>query len=326
MDSFVVGGDAVRASNLQAGRSARNVTPYHGVLVRTPWLFLVCACVALAGGIRLWAEDVPVLVVSVPVANMYSKNSEDSDVVSQAIYGSDVKVLEKSAGWVKVQTPDEYTGWLRSDETTNASKDGNEYGKSGKAVQVSSLLANVYREPDVTAHRPVIAVPFETRLEVEKIGTGDDEGWLQVRLVDRETAWIQSGDVNANFKPLSIEESIALGKKFVGVTYLWGGRSSLGYDCSGFTQMLVRSRGINMPRDADLQAAWAGVAPVDRKHLKAGDLLFFGRAPDHITHTGMYIGHGEFIHDTTHGNPGVQISRLKDQPWTKLLVASRRVK
>jgi cell wall-associated NlpC family hydrolase len=81
-----------------------------------------------------------------------------------------------------------------------------------------------------------------------------------------------------------------------------------------------------MPRDADLQAAWSGVIPVDRKHLKAGDLLFFGSSPNHITHTGMYIGHGEFIHDTTHGNPGVQISRLKDQPWTRLLVASRRVK
>jgi cell wall-associated NlpC family hydrolase len=58
--------------------------------------------------------------------------------------------------------------------------------------------------------------------------------------------------------------------------------------------MLVRSRGINMPRDADLQAAWSGVIAVDRKHLRAGDLLFFGSAPDHITHTGMFIGHGEF--------------------------------
>jgi len=279
---------------------------------------------SFAGAVRLWAQNSQVLVVTVPVANMYSKSSEDSDVVSQAIYGSDLKVLQQAAGWVKVQTPDEYAGWIRTEETVAGDENG--YGKSGKAVQVSSLLANLYREPDVTAHRPVVALPFETRLQVQKQGTGDDEGWLQVRLVDGQLAWIQAGDVSANVRPISIEESIALGKKFIGVTYLWGGRSSLGYDCSGFTQMLVRSRGINMPRDADLQAAWNGVTAVDRKHLKAGDLLFFGRSPDHITHTGMYIGHGEFIHDTTHGNPGVQISRLKDQPWTKLLVASRRVK
>ena len=265
------------------------------------------------------------LVVAVPVANMYSRASDDSDVVSQAIYGSDVKVLEEASGWAKVRTPDDYTGWMRLDVTLRDTN-GPPYATSAKTVQVNSLLANLYRETDVTAHRPVLSVPFETRLEVEKQGAGDDVGWLEVRLVDGQKAWIQDGDVHTNTRPLTIEESIALGKRFLGVTYLWGGRSSLGYDCSGFTQMLVRSRGINMPRDADLQAAWSGVIAVDRKHLRAGDLLFFGSAPDQITHTGMFIGHGEFIHDTTHGHPGVQISRLRDQPWTRLLVASRRVK
>ena len=265
------------------------------------------------------------LVVAVPVANMYSRASDDSDVVSQAIYGSDVKVLEEASGWAKVRTPDDYTGWMRIDVTLRDTN-GPPYATSAKTVQVNSLLANLYRETDVTAHRPVLSVPFETRLEVEKEGAGDDAGWLEVRLVEGQKAWIQDGDVHTNTRPLTIEESIALGKRFLGVTYLWGGRSSLGYDCSGFTQMLVRSRGINMPRDADLQAAWSGVIAVDRKDLRAGDLLFFGSAPDRITHTGMFIGHGEFIHDTTHGHPGVQISRLRDQPWTRLLVASRRVK
>jgi SH3-like domain-containing protein len=267
----------------------------------------------------------PELVVSVPVANMYSRASDDSDVVSQAIYGSDVKVMEEASGWARVRTPDEYTGWMRLDVTLRGAN-GAPYATSARTVQVNSLLANLYRETDVTAHRPVLSVPFETRLEVEKEGAGDDAGWLEVRLVDGQKAWIQDGDVNTNTRPLTIEESIALGKRFLGVTYLWGGRSSLGYDCSGFTQMLVRSRGINMPRDADLQAAWSGVIAVDRKHLRAGDLLFFGSAPDLITHTGMFIGHGEFIHDTTRGHPGVQISRLRDQPWTRLLVASRRLK
>jgi cell wall-associated NlpC family hydrolase len=91
-------------------------------------------------------------------------------------------------------------------------------------------------------------------------------------------------------------------------------------------QMLMRRRGILMPRDADIQAAWSGVITVKREELKAGDLLYFGSSPKHITHTGMYIGNGEFIHDTTHDHPMVQISRLDDQPWTKILVACRRAK
>jgi hypothetical protein len=257
---------------------------------------------------------------------MYSKASEDADVVSQAIYGSPLKVLEESEGWARVRTADDYTGWVRLDAARRRSSDDPVDHASPKTVWINTQLANLYRETDVTAHRPVLSLPFETRLEVEKEGTGDDQGWFEVRLLDGRTAWIQAGDVIVDSHSLTIEEAIALAKRFLGVTYLWGGRSSLGYDCSGFTQMLVRSRGINMPRDADLQAAWNGVAPVDRKRLRPGDLLFFGSSADHITHTGMYIGHGQFIHDTTHGRPGVQISRLRDQPWTQLLVACRRVK
>lgn len=263
------------------------------------------------------------LVVILPVVNMYSAASEDTDVVSQVIYGSNVVQLEEKPGWAKVRTPDEYSGWVRLAEIRS---EGQAYAAAGRIVQVNSLTANLYREPDVTTHRPLLTVPFETRLQLIAEGTGDNSRWLQVRLPNDDSAWIQIGDVNLQPHPLTIPESIALGRRFLGVTYTWGGRSSLGYDCSGFTQMLVRNRGINMPRDADLQATWSGVAPVDRKRLRPGDLLFFGGSADHITHTGMYIGHGEFIHDTTFGHPGVQISRLRDQPWTRILVACRRVK
>jgi gamma-D-glutamyl-L-lysine dipeptidyl-peptidase len=266
------------------------------------------------------------LVVTSPVIDMYSAASRNADVVSQAIYGSNVRLLEQKPGWARVQTSDHYTGWVSLDNVIKLNGGDAAYASSGKIVQVNSLSANLYREPDVTAHRPLLRVPFETRLEVVAQSRGNDERWLQMRLPDQQLAWIQSGDIDPAPRLLSIDESIALGKRFLGVTYTWGGRSSFGFDCSGFTQMLVRTRGINMPRDADLQAAWDGAVRIDRKELRSGDLLFFGSDANHITHTGMFIGGGEFIHDTTYGHPGVQISRLDDQPWTKLLVACRRIK
>lgn len=261
-----------------------------------------------------------------PVANMYSAPSQDADVVSQAVCGASVILVEEKGDWVKVRTPDDYTGWMPLSALRRYGPDDRAYASAGSVAEVANPFANVYREPSVTKHQPVLTLPFSARLEV--VSGSDDNGnrWLRIRFADGRTAWIQRGDVNLNPRLLSIKESIDLAKRFLGFTYLWGGTSSFGFDCSGFTQMLVGRRGIVMPRDADLQAAWSGVVPVKRSKLQAGDLLFFGESPQKITHTGMYIGHGKFIHDSTHDHPGVQIGRLADQPWTHLLVACRRLK
>lgn len=289
-------------------------------------LALLLAIVAWAVSVALGGDrPVPdVRVVTVPVANMYSSANENADVVSQAIFGSNVVVLDLQGDWAKIRTDDQYLGWMRLSSLQPST--GHAYASQGRVVQIESLFANLYLETDVTQHRPVMTAPFESRLEVVAEGTADDARWLQVLLPDGRKAWLQRGDVNPDPKTLTIEQSIALAKRFLGLPYLWGGRSSYGYDCSGFTQMLVRSRGINMPRDADLQAAWDGAEPIDRKDLRAGDLLFFGAGPHKISHTAMYIGGGEMIHATTHEHPVIQISRLDDQPWTRILVACRRVK
>jgi cell wall-associated NlpC family hydrolase len=297
-----------------------------------PWQHqgrFLCALIVTLLATAAWAKSGAYVVV-VSVANMYSGPSDKNDVVSQAIYGSDVGLVVARGEWSRIQTSDHYKGWVPSRQI-RILLTGNGYAKSGPTVQVESLFANIYAEPDIMKHKPVVTVPYETRLELVsdtkvKDGKPAPEGWLQVHLPDLRNAWVQAGDVVADPKSLSIPESIELAKRFLGIPYLWGGRSSFGFDCSGFTQMLLRARGINMPRDADQQAAWNGVTAVERKHLQPGDLLFFGSSPKQITHTGMYIGDGQFIHDTTNGHPVVQISRLDDEPWTKLLVASRRVK
>ena len=90
--------------------------------------------------------------------------------------------------------------------------------------------------------------------------------------------------------------------------------------------MLCRRRGYSLPRDAQPQADWNGVVPVERKDLQPGDLLYFGSSDKKITHTGIYIGEGKFINATTHETPMVRIDNLDEPYWTKLLVAMRRVK
>ncbi len=263
-------------------------------------------------------------VVVRPVVNMFRSPSADADVVSQALYGTNVTALKIDKDWIEIRTGDQYTGWVHAAELRKL--DGRRYASSGQVAKVAESSANVYREPDVTLHAPLLNLPWESRLEIVSDKVDDNGRWLKVRLADDREGFIQRGDITTREEKLDIPQTIALAKRFLGVTYTWGGTSSFGFDCSGFVQMLVRQRGIIVPRDASLQVKWDGVTAVDRRDLKAGDLLYFGESLDHVTHTGYYIGNGEFIHDTVHERPMVQISRLDDEPWTKLFVAARRVK
>jgi cell wall-associated NlpC family hydrolase len=271
--------------------------------------------------LALAAAAVPQAVVLRPVANMYSRPDLDADVVSQAIYGANVGVVERKGDWLQIRTADDYTGWVEGATV----RSGATYATSGKVAQVDSMFAHIYREPSVTRHAPVVTVPYETHLEI--VGDGDESGrWFQLRLPDDRPGWVQRGDVTLEPAKLSIPEMIELSKRFIGLPYTWGGTSSFGYDCSGFVQMLCRRRGVMLPRDAGPQAKWSGVVPVAREELQPGDLLYFGRSEDKITHTGLYIGDGKFINATAHDKPMVQICDLSDSHWTELLVASRRVK
>jgi hypothetical protein len=269
----------------------------------------------------LFAAALPNAVVLSPVANMYSKPSEDADVVSQAIYGSNVGVVERQEGWAHIRTADDYTGWT----PLSALLPGKTYAAGGRVAEVESLFAHIYRERSVTAHAPLLTVPFESRLEVVA-EPSDEAGWLEVRLPDDRLGWVQTGDIAFDAKPLSIPEMIEFSKRFLGLPYTWGGTSSFGYDCSGFAQMLCRRRGILLPRDAQPQADWSGVTPVERSDLKPGDLLYFGGSAKKITHTGVYLGDGKFIDATTWQTPMVRIDDLNDAHWSRLLVAMRRVK
>ena len=160
--------------------------------------------------------------MAVHVANMFSSASDNTDVVSQAIIGSNVVVLEAKGKWTEVRTDDQYSGWMRTTELRKE-KPTSPYGTHGPVVQVESIFANLYREPDVTKHKPVLTVPFESRLEMIAGTQGEDERWMQIVLPDGRPAWIQRSDVTSDLRALSIEQSIALAKRFLGLPYLWAG-------------------------------------------------------------------------------------------------------
>jgi len=176
----------------------------------------------------------PDAVIVRPVLNMYSEPGEEGSVVSQAIYASNVSILEEKDGWIRIRTGDEYSGWVSS-----AGVRRGRYAASGRVAAVRNLAAHLYREPNLTRHAPLLTVPYETRLEVVAEPEEEDRRWLQVRLPDDRAAWVQRGDLTFDMRVLDVPEMIGVAKRFLGLPYTWGGTSSFGYDCSGYTQMLA---------------------------------------------------------------------------------------
>jgi len=257
------------------------------------------------------------LAVKVPVANMYAHPDENAAVVSQAIYGTNVKVIETSGGWTSITSDDDYKGWVKSSSLGENVKPANSLG----VLQVKHLFAYIYRAPNTTTNQPLLAVPCGTMLTIVKI---QDERWIYVQLVGGGGGWIQAGDVTLNPKPMNMHEMLAFAPNLVGVPYLWAGTSTYGFDCSGLVQFLYRYMGIMLPRDAGDQLTWSGLIEVSKSKLEPGDALYFGHEGK-VTHEGMYLGKNKFIHSTAYQNPTVQISDLRGAYWTSIYMTARRL-
>lgn len=252
--------------------------------------------------------------ISSPMAEMRRGPTEEEKVDSQAIHSERVTILEDKNEWVNIKTPDTYTGWVEKHHLLNTEQPFLEYQGSVVAM-VNRNTAHLYDVKD-TEYGPIITLPFESKLEVID-QLGDPNGrWLKVRLVDNTQAYIQRGDIVINPAPLKRQDVVAFSKRFLDLPYTWGGRTSFGYDCSGFVQMIYRQMGYSIPRNSRDQADWSGFREVSFSELRPGDLVFFGRVEGKITHVGMYIGNEEFIHSTVAENkPYIRTSNLNQVPW-----------
>jgi gamma-D-glutamyl-L-lysine dipeptidyl-peptidase len=245
------------------------------------------------------------------VADMHAAPKDYSEVVSQAIYASKIRVIKNNDPWLNIETEDHYQGWIKAEDATVSV-----YPSKDTIAHTCNIINHLYNN-DSTNSKPVLKLPFGVPLEVID---SSHSRWIKVKLVNEKTAWIQSGDLNFSKKILSIKEMIEFSRRFLGLPYTWGGTSSFGFDCSGFTQFLYQQMGISLPRDAYMQAE-----TITNRGMIPGNLLFFKRDNKPIHHVGMYIGKDKFIHATTaepHGPPIIQISNIKhNNQWRKDLIS-----
>jgi cell wall-associated NlpC family hydrolase len=284
------------------------------------WLFLAVPALAQPVATQAPPAVATEAVVMASVENLYSAPDASKDVVTQAFVGQVVQELEAREGFVRVRTPDAYEGWIAARALHRyPANEPRRYARGTSTLEVTSLMANVYREPDVTTARPLLQAPLGARLELAQPASA--ERFQAVRLPDGTTGYVQIGDVRLipadRTTPMGTgEDVVRTARRFMGVPYLWGGLSPHGVDCSGLVSRAYAVNGIVVPRDAHLQQDDPRAKRVSKDDLKPGDLLFFGKTK--TTHVGIWAGNGVFVHATTHERPVVQESRLDDPHWTAL--------
>ena len=134
-------------------------------------------------------------------------------------------------------------------------------------------------------------------------------------LLGRDFPEVSRGSVNSN------RRLIATAMQYMGVPYVYGGSSPSGFDCSGFVQYVYAQVGISLPRTADVQFE-VGM-PVGRDELQPGDLVFFAGDYVNISHVGIYLQDGQFIHAST--TYGIALDSLDRDYRVEHYMGARRI-
>lgn len=286
------------------------------------WCGLLTIGLVLSVARMVAAAPSTVGTVVKPIVSLHLKPGTQAEVVTQAFLAEPVRILARQGAWMKVALPDQcdYPGWIEA-----AAVRPGAFASGVQRVEVRRARTAVRDAASDDA--PLLLEAFlATRLPVASTPAAT-AGWQAVALPDGHVGYVSAAAIRpvpaADEKPTA-NAVIDTARIYMGVPYVWGGMSTKGVDCSGFTHTVYRFCGIRLHRDADQQFAFDGVA-VKTDELRSGDLVFFKTyLKDVVSHVGFYIGGGRFIHASSR-NHGVAISKLSEPYFKSRYAGARRI-
>ena len=221
------------------------------------------------------------MVISAAVAPVHKEACFTSEMITQGLMWESVSILSKKDNWCRVTMEDGYEGWMHYFYLSEPQIDS----------QNSLILTN--RCTPIRSQRGkdgqiLTLLSFGTTVPIlEKTS-----GYCRIQLINGEEAFIPA---QQEILKQNRSDIIKLAIYLMGVPYLWGGKSSFGYDCSGFVQMVLKAVGISIPRDTGLQIKTDWLKEISITDTQPGDLVFFF-VDNQINHVAFTTGEGKIIH------------------------------
>lgn len=287
-----------------------------------------CLAAALLLSVPALADTVGGAKVRADALNLRAQASADSASKLLIPNGAFLLVEEDLGDWYKVSYNGE-TGYVAADYADFSESAEGEYSftatVSGDYVRLrsgASTFDNILGSYNAGAQFKI---------------TGVSGSWLHVEAASGVSGYIRSDYVTYSAADAAAEADalqtqapqdtgsgiVETAKEYLGYRYVWGGMSTSGFDCSGFVNYVYSLYGYSMNRVAQNIYTNDGTW-VAKDQLQPGDLVFFGYSASGVTHVGMYIGGGQFIHASSSAGK-VVITDLSENYYTRMYVGAKRI-
>lgn len=268
-------------------------------------------------------------VIQCAAANLRSEPDSTATKTDVLYNGSLCTLLEQDGDWYKVQYGST-TGYVLASlmSTTNDASDGSTNVESYNAIvarEQAEAEAAAAKAQQAAATKPGASQPTSTPAQSTPSNDYVEDNSQEPAYEEpayEEPAYEEPAYEEPSYDSGSSSSIVSVAQNYLGVPYVWGGTSPSGFDCSGFTQYVFRQCGYSINRTADAQ--YSNGSYVSYDSLQAGDLVFFANtySASGITHVGIYIGGGQFIHAA---NGGVKISSLSESYYSSRYYGARRI-